>query len=149
MDLRFNDDRLIKILRTRRSRAFPYSRDEDASRPSISDQTAIRWRRRFTNGRLIATVDRDQLHQIQRLKIKIVFIKIVLRNEEQARDFSPNSLCILNLFACHFFHCDRNSFPLHLNVLISISIERNGINQVLNFKLRLRKLGMKSLASGD
>ena len=60
MDLRFNDDRPIKILQTRRSRAFPSSRDEDASRPSISDLTTIRWRRRFTNGHLITTVDCDE-----------------------------------------------------------------------------------------
>ena len=65
----------IKILRTRRSRAVPSSRDEIKSRPSINDRTVIERRRRFVNRHAIRVVDRDQLFNPTATPISEIFLK--------------------------------------------------------------------------
>ena len=43
------------------------------------------------------------------------FIRIVLRGEEQVRDYPSNSPCLENHFACRLFKSVLHSFPLQLN----------------------------------
>ena len=96
-------------------RSLSSSREEIKSQPFNRDPTVIRWRHRFVKQCIIAIVHRDQLHLIQRLKIKIIFIESVLRDEEQVRDYPSNSPCLENHFACCLFESVLDSFPLQLN----------------------------------
>ena len=100
------------------------------------------------NGPVIATVDRDgSLSDGQNLIS--FYLKTVLRDEEQVRDSSSNSLCVELQFACRLFHSVLDSFPLQLNARNQTLIEGEGRNHILNSNFRLRQFGMKSLASGD